>query len=265
MATAGRSELGTRVVAGTVLAGAAVLAVAAGGVLFALFVAGMVALVLWEWGMMHEIPVPDRAAGIIALLLVTLLGAIGMWREAFFALALALAVIAAGRLMGVARRGRNASWLGVGLLYAGLPALALLWLRGNPDGLALVLWTMGVVWATDILAYFTGRAVGGPKLLPAVSPKKTWAGLLGGMAGAAATSVAVASWFAWTTSPFVLAILGALLAIVAQAGDFLESWLKRRAGVKDSGALIPGHGGVMDRVDGLLPVACAVAVGLTLA
>jgi phosphatidate cytidylyltransferase len=188
-----------------------------------------------------------------------------MWREGLFALALALGVIAAGRLLGPARRGRNASWLGVGLIYAGLPALALLWLRAAPDGLALVIWTMGIVWATDIFAYFAGRAIGGPKLLPSVSPKKTWAGLVGGMAGAAVASVAVANTYGWTTAPVALAFAGALLAVIAQSGDFFESWLKRRAGVKDSGSLIPGHGGVMDRVDGLIPVSCAVALGLVMA
>jgi phosphatidate cytidylyltransferase len=119
---------------------------------------------------------------------------------------------------------------------------------------------MGLVWATDIFAYFAGRSIGGPKIWPAVSPNKTWAGLLGGMAAAALFSVVFAGVGNWSQSAITMALVGALLAVVAQAGDFLESWLKRRAGVKDSGTLLRGHGGVMDRVDGLVPVCVVVAL-----
>jgi phosphatidate cytidylyltransferase len=113
---------------------------------------------------------------------------------------------------------------------------------------------MVVTWATDIFAYFGGRAIGGPKLAPKVSPNKTWAGLIGGMVGAgvlgAATALALG-----LAAPFLYA--GALMGLVAQLGDLYESGVKRRAGVKDSGSLLPGHGGVLDRLDGLLPVALA--------
>ncbi len=126
---------------------------------------------------------------------------------------------------------------------------------------AVVVGVLGVVIATDVGAYFSGRSIGGPKIAPSISPSKTWAGLLGGMLAAGLVSGGL---FAWNTGSlsarpmlFIAFAIGAGLAVLAQAGDFFESWLKRRAGVKDSSNLIPGHGGVFDRVDGLLPVAIA--------
>jgi phosphatidate cytidylyltransferase len=153
-----------------------------------------------------------------------------------------------------------------GVIYVGLPALALVWLRNHvPGGAEHVLWLFLVVWATDIFAYFAGRSIGGAKLAPSISPGKTWAGLYGGMAGAGLTGGVVALAFGagfWPAS-----VLAALLAVVAQIGDLFESALKRRAGVKDSGHLIPGHGGLLDRIDGLVFAAplFAAVVWLTLA
>ena len=135
-----------------------------------------------------------------------------------------------------------------------MPAFALLVLSWACFG--LVLWAMVVTWATDIGAYAAGRAIGGPKLAPAISPNKTWAGLAGGVAAAALFGWLIASTEILALGqPFVL--LGGLMAVLAQAGDLYESWEKRRAGVKDSGAILPGHGGVLDRIDGLLPVVLA--------
>ena len=126
---------------------------------------------------------------------------------------------------------------------------------------AVLLGVIGVVVATDVGAYFSGRAIGGPKIAPKISPSKTWAGLIGGMVLAAIVSV---SFFLYNVGEIrfsimtgIAALIGALLAVLAQFGDFLESWLKRKAGMKDSSNLIPGHGGVFDRVDGMLPVAIA--------
>jgi phosphatidate cytidylyltransferase len=154
-------------------------------------------------------------------------------------------------------RGWGAAWNISGFVYALIPALALLWLRDRADdGLALVLWVFIVTWATDIGAYFTGRAFGRKKLAPSISPNKTIAGLYGGMAGATllAGLWAVVAGLAWP-----LLVLAPLFALAAQAGDLFESWMKRRAGVKDSGALLPGHGGLLDRLDGLVPVAILTA------
>lgn len=165
---------------------------------------------------------------------------------------------------------RLASMVISGAIYIGWGALALVVM---PE--ALMIATMGLVICTDTGAYFTGRAIGGPKIAPRISPSKTWSGLAGGMAAAgvwAAAVVLTAGYLLSAIGPTgpslgaaievanvgVAAIAGAVLAVFAQVGDFFESWLKRRAGVKDSSRLIPGHGGLFDRVDGLLPVAIIV-------
>jgi phosphatidate cytidylyltransferase len=149
-----------------------------------------------------------------------------------------------------------------GTLYLGAPAAVLLWLREDPRGGAgLVLWLLAVVAATDTLAYAVGRAVGGPRLAPAISPGKTWSGSCGGLLGAVLVGAGGGSFLGW---PWPAAGgLAALLSLVAQAGDLFESWLKRRAGLKDSGALLPGHGGILDRIDGLLPA--TLVLGLVVA
>ncbi len=147
--------------------------------------------------------------------------------------------------------------LAIGVFYCGIPVLALLYLREQENGLLLAFWTMATVWATDIGAYFAGRSIGGPKIAPTISPSKTWAGLAGGMIASLLLAMGL---HANADLPFMLVMASAPLAVLAQMGDFLESWMKRQAGVKDSGNLIPGHGGVLDRVDGLVPVAQVVAL-----
>ena len=138
--------------------------------------------------------------------------------------------------------------------------MALVWLRADPDlGLVAAIWLLATVWAIDICAYFAGRFFGGPKLAPRISPKKTWAGLIGGMAGAVAVAVVTSIWIG-SGSAAILAVIAVALTVLEQAGDFAESALKRRAGVKDSGTLIPGHGGILDRVDGLVAVTLGAAV-----
>lgn len=145
--------------------------------------------------------------------------------------------------------------LGVGILYIGIATIAILFLR-EENGIALTLWTLAVVWGTDICAYFAGKLIGGPKLAPSYSPNKTWAGLIGGVAGA----LLIGSIIALNVGlPRWLIPLAGLFALVAQAGDLYESWLKRRAGVKDASGIFPGHGGALDRLDGLMPVAIVMA------
>ncbi len=205
----------------------------------------------------------DQAAGNIAgmaaggaALLVILMAALG-WSE--LALLIALICASTSGVMAVLAGG-SAYWTIIGVLYLSLPMLALVWLRALPeDGLAMMLWLLMVVWATDVAAYFVGRSLGGPRLAPSISPGKTWSGFCGGMVGA----VLVGALVSMANGPFgVVTALGlaAALAVAAQIGDLAESALKRQAGVKDSGALIPGHGGVLDRVDGLLFAAPALAV-----
>jgi phosphatidate cytidylyltransferase len=158
----------------------------------------------------------------------------------------------------------QALWSLAGILYLGLAAAMLMFLRDGDAGLTSVLAVGLMVIATDIGAYFAGRTIGGPKIAPTISPSKTWAGLCGGMAA----SGVVMALLAVELSPegiegkvlLAYALGGALVAVVAQAGDFFESWMKRRAGVKDSSHLIPGHGGLFDRVDGLLAVSFVLGV-----
>jgi len=155
-------------------------------------------------------------------------------------------------------RGRAAS-RAAGLVYLMAGVIALLWLRHQSAlGRETVIWLTACVWATDIGAYFVGSLVGGARLAPNISPNKTWAGLVGGMCWAAVASAACGLAFA-AGETWKLAIFGALLGAVGQMGDLLKSHAKRRAGVKDSGKLIPGHGGLLDRVDGLVAVLVAVA------
>jgi phosphatidate cytidylyltransferase len=157
-------------------------------------------------------------------------------------------------------RGWGAAWYIGGFLYALISALALLWVRDRADnGIAQVLWVFIIVWSTDIGAYFAGKAIGGPKLAPAISPGKTWAGFYGGVAAA---TILGAGWTLFTSLHLVDLLLAPLFAVAAQGGDLFESWMKRRAGIKDSGDWLPGHGGVFDRLDGLLPVAILTAIAV---
>jgi len=141
----------------------------------------------------------------------------------------------------------------VGVGYILFPLGGMMVLRYGPHGFGLTLWTLAIVWATDIGAYFIGRYFGGPKLAPSISPAKTWSGLVGGAVAAGVIGPIVAS--QGHNMPIACYILGAPMGLLAQGGDLFESWLKRVAGVKDSGSLIPGHGGVLDRLDGVVPVA----------
>ncbi|MCB2072961.1 MAG: phosphatidate cytidylyltransferase [Novosphingobium sp.] len=188
------------------------------------------------------------------------------------ALALLFELIRLVAAMGIAPAAAVAGIV-AGAAYIGLAAFSLVIMPGLLVGI-----TLGFVILTDTGAYFAGRTFGGPKIAPAISPSKTWAGLFGGMAASALFGAAVVGFIAaaagamatahdggtpWAAI-FAGAAIGAILAVAAQFGDFLESWLKRRAGVKDSSGLIPGHGGVFDRVDGLLPVAIIVGMAAKL-
>ena len=162
-------------------------------------------------------------------------------------------------------RGWGAAWYISGFFYALLPALALLWIRErDAHGLELLIWSFVVTWSTDIGAYFAGRTFGKRKLAPTISPNKTVEGLYGGIAAAALLG---GGWALATGLGTPLLVLAPVLAVAAQGGDLFESGMKRRAGVKDSGALLPGHGGALDRLDGLVPVAVLTAaaqlLGLT--
>jgi phosphatidate cytidylyltransferase len=158
------------------------------------------------------------------------------------------------------RHGRAALWFGLGVAYIAIPCAAIIALRGAPEvGLAQILWVVGLVIFADTGAYIAGRSIGGPKLAPRISPNKTWAGL-GGAIIAAAIAGSIAAALLGQPSPWPLALLSGALAVLEQAGDLAESAFKRHFGVKDAGHIIPGHGGALDRVDGLIAVAAGIAV-----
>lgn len=195
-------------------------------------------------------------SGIVMILVALAAAVTGGYAFAVLAAAVATAVFFEWTRL---TRDWGASWYIAGFLYAAIAALALLWIRERADeanGLRLLLWVFIVVWSVDIGAYFSGRAIGGPKLAPSISPGKTWAGFYGGVVAAALLGGA---WVIGTGLHLILLLLAPLFAAAAQGGDLFESWMKRRAGVKDSGRWLPGHGGIFDRVDGLLPVAILTA------
>ena len=196
-----------------------------------------------------------RTASALVLIVIALGAAyLGGYTFAFLVAGAAVLMLAEWRKM---TAGWGFGWSVAGFVYALLPALALLWIRDRADqGLELLLWVFVVTWATDIGAYFAGRAIGGPKLAPGISPNKTIAGLVGGIVSAGLASFA---WVEATHLPMLLIFIAPMLAVAAQAGDLFESWMKRRAGVKDSGGWLPGHGGILDRLDGLVPVAIITA------
>jgi phosphatidate cytidylyltransferase len=229
-----------------------------GSIWFALLVAAMAGFMAIEWAKLVHDSRPIQvalhvAAGVAAALLPAFAGlAVTLWTIAI--------LLAASIIDQRLTRAPHSFWSLAGIPYICLSALAFILLRNDAQyGLLAIYWLLLVVWGADTLAYFAGRTIGGPKLLPAISPRKTWAGLGGAVAGGALCS-GLFSWGAGLSGVLWLCGVGALVAIVEQAGDFFESALKRRAGVKDSSALIPGHGGMLDRVDGLVAAGIFAAV-----
>ncbi|MBO6509991.1 MAG: phosphatidate cytidylyltransferase [Roseibium sp.] len=254
-----RSDLGLRLVSAVVL-GPLVLAITYfGGVAFSLLLLLACALFLDEWLTITGTrrTSPGALLGLAALLAATVLHYMGH-AEAGFAVVLlgACAAYASGKFT------RTGRWAAEGVLYSGLSLVSLLVIRSGTEGQLFSFFLLFVVWATDIFAYFTGRAIGGPKLWPRVSPKKTWSGAIGGLVLATFFGVGVV--IAFGGQDIILwGLLAAVLSVVSQAGDLLESAIKRRFDVKDSSGLIPGHGGIMDRIDGLVAAAIfAVLIGL---
>lgn len=251
-------DLGVRFLSAMVLIPAVLIDVWAGGIWFEVFVALLAVLMAYEWAILtHRQSSLQFALHSAAAMTGALLP-----REAGVDGAL-IAVLSLWVLSAIAARVQNpgnAVWAYLGVPYVGLPAIALVLLRNDPThGTAAIIWVMVTVWAADTFAYFTGRIIGGPKLAPRISPKKTWAGLFGAIAGSALAS-AVFAWVTGYPGVLILTSIAGAFAVVEQAGDLFKSAWKRHYGVKDSGRLIPGHGGVIDRVDGLVAVAVAAAI-----
>jgi phosphatidate cytidylyltransferase len=239
------SELATRTLTGLGLIALALVALALGGFVFWLLVVTAGVFMMAEWSDLHGAdPKTKRLGQYVLSVPLAIMCPLAAGPDFF---ALGLLVGAFFFLTIISRRPQ----LGAGVLYCGLPIYALLLIRHEPDGLRNALWALSLVWSTDIGAYFAGRSIGGPKLAPSISPNKTWAGLIGGIVLATIVAAAMHQFY---LLPLRFVLATPLLAILAQAGDLYESHLKRRAGVKDSGSVIPGHGGFLDRLDGVVPV-----------
>lgn len=222
--------------------------------IFMIWIAVAAAVLALEWGAMSAPGRPARVAAVVTagVLVAVFCAHFGVWTLAWASL-LAGAVGAAAIARKFSGRKTDAAF---GVLYIGIPSVLILWLRTGDQGRAWVLALLLLVWAADGAAYFVGKSLGGPKLWPRFSPNKTWSGFFGGLLGAALAGVAFRAVLGPTLNfePSYPLMLGAgmLIGLSAMAGDLWESMLKRRFGVKDSGAIIPGHGGLLDRVDGLM-------------
>lgn len=257
-ATAKWADLGVRALSAAILIPAVLADVWAGGIWFHLFVALIGILMAQEWVTIVHRQSPVQfalhAAGAMCGALLPLDVGLGGALLAIAALT-ALSGVTAWR-----ESPGGPAWRYLGVPYVSLPPIALVVLREDAAyGIAAILLVMMMVWFADTVAYFAGRIIGGPKLAPRISPKKTWAGLGGAMAGSALAALGVALAMDLPATG-ILVVIAALLAIVEQGGDLFKSAMKRHYGVKDSGNLIPGHGGVIDRVDGLVAVAVAAAI-----
>ena len=250
----------TRFLSAAILAPIALALVWLGGWFFVglILVAGV--LMVGEWdrlcgGSGRGLHVWLLSAAVVA---VSVFSATGQWN-------LLIPVVVGGILLAsVANRKNSSKWTALGGLYILLPIVALLWIRSDVQwGLISIVWVLVAVWATDTGAYFAGKSIGGPKMAPRISPNKTWAGLIGGFTAAAFVSVLTGK-IAGAGTLQNLALFGGFAAVVGQIGDVCESSVKRHFGVKDSGNIIPGHGGLFDRLDSLLIVALVIA-GLNLA
>jgi phosphatidate cytidylyltransferase len=251
-------DLGVRAASGLVLVATAVGSLFAGGWLFVLYWLIASLAVHWEWQRLIGAPLPWLRifSGGFALCAAAVFYRLGLTELAFAMIPLAAAFAAwaggSGFLL----------WGGFGLFYAGGLLLATLSLRHAPFfGVCAIGWLFAVVWGTDVCAYFGGRLIGGPKLAPRISPGKTWSGFLVGVICGAAFGAFIAHIWPNVQAPLApVFLLGLAAGAVAQGGDLFESWVKRRYGVKDSSRLIPGHGGVMDRLDGFIAAAIFAAL-----
>ena len=252
-----KPEVAIRVASAVVLAALALGATLLSPWSFLLLVMVGGGIVAWEWGRLTRGNGFDGTALISAVSAsaVAILVSVGRADLALFVLAASAAAIGL-----TAFRSDGSFWSLAGLTYAALPAASLMWLRGDPSsGAVAVLYLFAVAWTTDTASYAAGRLIGGPKLAPRISPKKTWSGFIVGALAPALVGYAFAVALKGT-SPWRLALVSVALALACQMGDLVESWVKRRFGAKDMSQMIPGHGGLLDRIDGLLFAAILAAL-----
>jgi phosphatidate cytidylyltransferase len=253
---ASMNNLALRILSAAMLAPLALFAAYRGGWLFVLFWGLAAIAVLWEWttmvvGASYRLMFASCGGAVAMAGFVAWLG-----RPIVAILMVGLGGLAAAIFAPDERR----VWVTAGIAYAGALLLAPVFLRADDMfGFAVIVLLFAIVWTTDVVAYFAGRALGGPKLLPIVSPKKTWSGAIVGAIGAILVALFVASLFG-SFNRTAIAVFAFILSVVSQCGDLFESWVKRKFGVKDSSHLIPGHGGVMDRLDGFWAAALVACV-----
>lgn len=257
----GDASLRTRIASAAVLGPLAITAMVLGWPWFDLMVGFCAAVLAWEWSR-----VCCGRTGVYGLGLMGLMAGAAVLVEPAQAWALALPLLGGlGGAYRVKAAQRRPLWLAAGSLYIGIPVVCLVWVRLDA-GWETVLWLFLVVWTTDSLAFVFGRLIGGARLWPAVSPNKTWAGFLGGVVSAGAFGL-LAAWalgapLATGVAVINVGLLALLLGVVSQGGDLIESAFKRRFRVKDSSDLIPGHGGLLDRVDGLMAATPVLALAI---
>lgn len=248
----------TRPLFGVLLAALVIAADFKGPQYLAIFVALGAVFAVREW---HRMVWPQSYLFEMALSAITIIGALLaliLWPREVFAWAL-LGTGAVLALVAAVVRGENPAWQAGGILYLGIPALAMIATRAIPtNGAWLIVGLFLIVWATDTGALIAGNLIGGPKLVPVLSPNKTWAGTLGGIAAAAIVEAIYVGVLGG--NPVLGSVYGAGISVVAHTGDLFESWVKRSFKRKDSGSLIPGHGGILDRVDSTLFAVSALTV-----
>ena len=260
---ASRSDaLRLRILSAAVLAPLAVVAVWVGGSLLAALTLSGAAIMGWEWGRLTDRGRFGPPGALVAATEVIGVGVAALGRPG-----VALGVLAAGAVARLTWPGGESGgklWAGIGTLWIGATSVSFLWIgAADAAGRATLLWLFALVWATDSAAYLVGSWAGGPRLAPRWSPKKTWAGAVAGVAAAGLVGAMTSKILGFSMlSPLFWLSMG--LSVVAQAGDLAESAAKRRFGVKDASGLIPGHGGLLDRLDGMLAALAATAI-LTLA
>ncbi len=253
------SETAQRTVTAIAFAVPAAAALILGPPLLPIFVGAVVAVMAWEWLRVTGVGLMSLAGASMMGLLIAAVAVAG-YERFFWAIVIVVAATPLVYVLARAAARAPALPIAVGVLYIGLPALALLWLYAREGiGRELVIWIIAVVIACDVGAYFVGRALRGPKLAPRISPGKTWSGAAGGVAAALVAGVALGLVLG-LASPLALAAAAVVIALVSEAGDLFESGLKRAFGVKDASGILPGHGGMMDRVDGIVAALMAAAL-----
>lgn len=255
------SNLALRIISGLALAAVALALTYAGPLTFALLATALVAVMAWEWGRLVSSSGLDAAwfVQLATTALATWLAATGC--PSCAVLAVGVGTLAVYGLRRLHLGNIESWWSATGVFYAGLPAIALVWIRSDAEfGWHAILFIFVTVWTTDTAAYIFGRMIGGALLAPRISPKKTWAGFAGGLICATLLGSVVLIGLAGARDLLAVIVLSAVVSLVAQGGDLGESSIKRLFGRKDSSGLIPGHGGVLDRVDGLVFAALACAI-----